>query len=190
MPNIPILILASGAGSRFHGVKQLQKIGDIPMIKRVIHTAMRARGGEVVVILGAHREKIEPTISDLPVSIVINQNWQMGMAESIKIGIAFIERNFPKAQAVLIALGDQPYIEAKDYDRLIALFIQHSDRIVCAHYNDVDGVPAIFPDTSWHELTHLSGDSGARELLRSRDDILTVALPEAGKDVNRPGDLK
>ncbi len=189
MPNIPILILASGSGSRFQGIKQLQEIEGVPMIKRVIHTAMRARGGEVIVILGAHRKEVEQAISDMPVTTVVNQNWEMGMAESIKAGVEFVEVHFPKVKAVLIALGDQPYIESSDFDRLIALYIENPDRIVSARYDNVAGVPAIFPDTRWQDLKSLSGDSGARELLRSEDDVLTIELPEAGMDVDRPSDL-
>ncbi|RLD22731.1 MAG: hypothetical protein DRI69_00295 [Bacteroidetes bacterium] len=189
MPNIPILILASGAGSRFQGIKQLQDIDGVPMIKGVIHSAMRARGGEVVVVLGAHRKVVAQAISDMPVTTVINQNWEMGMAESIKAGVECVEAHFPKVRAILITLGDQPYIDASDFDRLVALYIEHPDKIVSARYNGVCGVPAIFPDTRWQDLKSLSGDSGARELLRSRDDVLTVEMPEAGRDVDRPEDL-
>lgn len=189
MPNIPILILASGSGSRFRDVKQLQKIDEVPMIKRVIHAVMRARGGEVVVILGAYREEIEEEISDMPVTVVFNQNWQAGMSESIKAGVEYVEKHFPKARAVLVTLADQPYIESSDFDRLIALHIEHPDRTVCAGYNDVRGVPAIFPYTRWQELKQLTGDSGARELLRADDSVLILDLPEAAKDVDRPDDL-
>jgi len=189
MPNIPILILASGSGSRFKGIKQLQEIDGVPMIKRVIHSAMRASAGEVVVILGAHRQEIEQSISDMPVTILINHNWEMGMAESIKAGVEYVEEHLPKVQAIMIALGDQPYIEASDFNRLVSLYIEQQDGIVCACYDNVRGVPAIFPDSRWQELRRLSGDSGARDLLRSSDDVLIVDLPAAARDVDRKGDL-
>ena len=159
------------------------------MIKRVIHSALRARGGEVVVILGAHRKEVEQAISEMPVTTVVNHNWEMGMAESIKAGVEFVEVHFPKVRAILIALGDQPYIEASDFDRLIARYIEHPNKIVSARYNDVRGVPAIFPDTRWQDLKILSGDTGAREMLRFREDVLTIELPEAARDIDRLEDM-
>ncbi len=189
MPNIPILILASGAGIRFQGIKQLEILDSVPMIKRVVRSAMRVRGGEVVVILGAHRKVIAEAISDLPITTVINQKWQQGMSESIKVGVEYVENQFPKARAVLITLGDQPYIDASDLDKLVALYIEHPDKIVCARYDDVRGVPAIFPYTHWQQLKQLTGDSGARTLLRSGDQVLEIDLPAAGRDIDRRSDL-
>jgi molybdenum cofactor cytidylyltransferase len=189
MPNIPILILASGTGSRFEGIKQLKEIDGVPMIKRVIHCAMRARGGEVVVILGAHLNKINEAISGMPVTPLVTYNWELGMSESIKAGVDYVKEYIPKACAVLIALGDQPYIEASDFDKLISLYIENPNRIVCAGYNHIRGVPAIFPSAHWENLKKLSGDAGARELLRADDNVLTIELPEAGRDIDRPEDL-
>ncbi len=189
MPNIPILILASGEGSRFQGVKQLQKIDGVPMIRRVVQTAMRARGGEVVVLLGAHLKEIEQEISNMPVTIVNSPYWDKGMAESIKTGVSHIEEQLPKVRAVMITLGDQPFIEVSDLDQLVSVYIEHPDKIVCAHYNNTCGVPAIFPASRWNDLKQLSGDTGARELLRSGEDVLTVEMPGAGHDVDRRIDL-
>jgi len=189
MPNIPILILASGSGSRFQGVKQLEPIEGVPMIKRVIHSAMRARGGEVVVILGAHLSEIEDAISGLQVSIVRNHNWKKGMSESIKAGVEYVELNFPKANALMVVLGDQPYIEAADFDKLISCFVERPDHIVCANYDDLRGVPAIFPQARWQDLKSLSGDTGAKAILRVGVEVLTVDLPMAGNDVDRGADI-
>jgi molybdenum cofactor cytidylyltransferase len=189
MPNIPILILASGPGSRFQGIKQLEHIEGVPMIKRVIHSAMRARGGEVVVILGAHLLEVEEAISGLQVSIVRNHDWEKGMSESIKAGVEYVELNFPKANALMVVLGDQPYIETADFNKLISRFVEHPDRIVCASYEDLRGVPAIFPRAHWEGLKSLSGDTGAKAILRSSEDVLTVDLPMAGNDVDRGADI-
>ncbi len=187
-PHIAILILASGAGRRFGGPKQLAMIDGEAMITRVIHVA-RGLTSAVVVVTGAHAEQVEETISTEEVHVVRNESWEEGMGSSIRTGVQYLEQNLPDITAVLITLTDMPHIGALDYERMLDISISAPTACIAAEYNDTKGVPAIFPRAFWHILTGLQGDRGARKYLRSDPDVIGVQIAAAALDIDRPEDL-
>ncbi len=73
MSNTAIIILASGAGSRYQGIKQLADIDGVPMIRQVCQTAIASNANSVVLVLGAYHDKILPYVSDLDMHVLINK---------------------------------------------------------------------------------------------------------------------
>jgi molybdenum cofactor cytidylyltransferase len=53
------------------------------------------------------------------------------------------------------------------------------------------GAPVIFPKDYFCELSQLTGDKGAKELLQQYPQkIISLAMPAAALDVDTPEDLK
>ncbi len=111
------VLLAAGAGSRLGGrPKCLLELGGVPLIRRQLIALSGAGVDEVVVVLGHHAELIEPQVQSFPVTVVRNPQPDDGQVSSLRIGLAALTG---KLDAVLVALADQPLINAQDITSLI-----------------------------------------------------------------------
>ncbi len=93
------------------------------------------------------------------------------------------------ASAALVLLSDQPLIDDSTIQRLIRAWRNRPRRIAASLYGGRAGVPAIFPRGYFRELQRLTGDEGARALLRDEDTVVRVDAPEATVDVDTAEDL-
>ncbi len=181
------LLLAAGGSTRFGGCKQLAPIDGQPMVRFCLEALAPVFGKDLYVVIGNQRERLRPLVSDLA-NVVEHPDWPLGLGASIARGVERIrqDRGF---DGILVALADQVALTRKDFLELLAHFDGHS--IVAAGYADSCGVPAVFPAALFDELQGLSGDRGAKILLQSRqNEVITVPLPAAARDVDSPADLE
>jgi molybdenum cofactor cytidylyltransferase len=181
------VVLAAGASSRFGSPKQLVRFEGQSLLQRVIASATELVGPAVSVILGAHAAEIAATLPAGSASVLINRDWQQGIASSIRTGVAHL----PGAcDGVLILLADQPLVAGERLGRLAATWRRNPRGIVASRYGAVTGVPAIFPRWCFSDLATLRGDEGARVLIRRyADHVARLAHPEAAIDIDYPEDL-
>jgi len=107
------------------------------------------------------------------------------MSSSIRSGLQHLLEIEPNLDAVVISLCDQPHVTSADIDSLITEFIATASPIVAARYGDTIGVPALFSKAVFGELLSLSGDKGARQIIRSRpNDVRTVTIEKAAIDID------
>ena len=81
-----IVILAAGASTRMGEPKQLLVFDGRPLLVRAVDAALASAAWPVVVVLGAHAEKIRPLLARHPVLISENPAWAEGMASSVRAG--------------------------------------------------------------------------------------------------------
>jgi molybdenum cofactor cytidylyltransferase len=181
------IVLAAGASSRFGSPKQLVRFERQPLIQRVIAGATELAGSAVTVVLGAYAAEIASTLPPGSASIIVNRDWQQGIASSIRAAVA----RLPGAcDGVLLLLADQPLVGSHSLNRLAAAWRRQPRSIVASRYGAVTGVPAIFPRWCFSDLGALRGDQGARVLLRRyADHVVRLAHPEAEVDIDYPEDL-
>ena len=114
------VLLAAGAGSRMGGrPKSLLELDGVPLVRRQLAALADAGVNEVVVVLGHYADAIESVVADCPVKFVRNLSPDEGQASSLRIGLLAL---IGKLDAVIIALADQPMIEAEDIAMLIDAF--------------------------------------------------------------------
>jgi molybdenum cofactor cytidylyltransferase len=185
--NLHVIVLAAGASSRLGQPKQLVRIGGRPALHRVVSSATSLAGHSVTVIIGAHANELSRLLAHSPASVIINRQWEEGMASSIRCGLSAL----PAAcDAVLILLGDQVAVTADDLKRLAAAWNDQEGSIAAATYDQHVGVPAIFPRTFFNELAELRSDQGARRILeRNHYRLIRVPMPNAAIDLDTPEDL-
>jgi molybdenum cofactor cytidylyltransferase len=181
------IVLAAGASSRFGSPKQLVRFERQPLIQRVIAGATELAGGAVSVVLGAYAAEIAAALPPGSATIIVNRDWQEGIASSIRTAIA----RLPGAcDGVLVLLADQPLVGSHSLNRLAAAWRRQPRSIIASLYRSVTGVPAIFPRWCFSDLAALRGDQGARILLRRyADHVVRLAHPEAEVDIDYPEDL-
>lgn len=133
-------------------------------------------------------------------SIVSCAESSKGMSYSIKQGVLEIIRDEPAADAVLIALADQPFISAAMIAELIHYWTRRPELdFVATAMRDarkkeiVLTPPAILSRSMFADLLELKGDAGARQLFRSpnfKGEGLVAANEQALFDVDTPADLE
>lgn len=180
------LVLAAGASSRLGYPKQLVEFRGERLIDRAIRVAHQAGAETVFVVLGAEYERMLAALEGNPYEprILINKAWSRGMASSLRLGAAAAER--AGADDLLVLACDQPSVTAEHLLRL--LDASKREHVVASYYLSRRGIPALFPDFSFHALQELQGDTGARELLQD-DAVLTVPLSGGEFDVDTPEDV-
>ncbi|WP_245772936.1 nucleotidyltransferase family protein [Paenibacillus catalpae] len=100
--------------------------------------------------------------------IVVCEEASLGMSYSIRAGVDAALSSLPKPDAVMIGLGDQPFVTAAMVRRLFAVIGDRPEIDFAA--SSVDGVvmpPAVLRNTMFGALRGLKGDMGARKLFGS-----------------------
>lgn len=100
--------------------------------------------------------------------IVVCEEASLGMSYSIRSGVDAALSSFPKPDAVVIGLGDQPFVTAAMVRRLLSIMGERPEIDFAA--SSVDGAvmpPAIIRNTMFNALRGLKGDMGARKLFGS-----------------------
>ena len=177
---VAAIILAAGASTRLGEPKQLVLLGGERLLERAVHVAQQAGCDPVVVVVGAHAERIVAQCCLDSTRTVVNPDWREGMASSIRCGLGQLDAS---PDAAILMTCDQPAVTA---DHLRALMQAGIDAPVASHYAGRRGVPACFPAANFVELSLLAGDEGARRLLRS---ALTIELVGGELDIDTPQTL-
>jgi molybdenum cofactor cytidylyltransferase len=181
------VILAAGASTRFGSPKQLVRIGGSPVLHQLISNAAFVAGRSVTVVLGAHAQEIAPALRQSAASVVVNRDWQEGLASSIRVAV----ENAPsRCDGLLLMLADQVAVTADDLKALYAAWKRHSILVAAALYEGAPGLPAIFPRWAYPGLMELRGDRDPRQVIRRNvDQLVRVPMPNASVNLDTPEDL-
>ncbi|WP_198780382.1 nucleotidyltransferase family protein [Shewanella putrefaciens] len=209
-----IVVLAAGESQRFAGVKLAQLlpslsatgISEQAIISAHVERLQQLHCQDIepqgthspknvplLVILGAHQHILQPLLAEVhsrqPFDILVNPQWQTGLASSVSLAASYAkEQGF---DAMLLTLADQVALSAEDYRQLILMW-HKTGKEVAAHYLDDVGVPAIFNASTLPLLTHLSGDRGAKSILKQqaqRGALVAITLSRAAIDIDTQADL-
>lgn len=186
--NVYAIILAAGESRRMGTPKQLLEWQNHRLLEHAILNAQAIFGQRIIIVLGANADVIKATIDFNSVTLVLNENWQEGIASSIRAGIQALPKS---ATSALLLLGDQPLIKTPQLQQLLNYALSEPTKIVASEYNGVIGVPALFPASFFANLLTLSGDKGAKFLLQKfEQNLLKISLPQAEFDIDCADDFE
>jgi molybdenum cofactor cytidylyltransferase len=181
-------VLAAGGSRRLGRPKQLLRIGDRTLVRRVVDAAGEGGCESVVVVLGAEAEAVRAALGGAAVEFVENARWNEGIASSIRSGIALVERK-PAVRAALLLTCDQVELDGDVVRRVIEAFDGAAGGMVACEYAGTLGIPALFERSRFRELALLCGDAGAKSiLLRDRDAVRRVPWPGGAAEADTPED--
>jgi len=176
------LLLAAGGGSRYGGPKALVELGGELLVDRAAHLLEAGGCAPVLVVLGAHADRVRAA-TDLP-DVVVAPDWADGMGASLRAGLAALAEG--PAQACVIALVDQPLVGSAAVDRLRSAWESGAVAAV-ATYGGRPRNPVLLDRTVWADVAAAaSGDAGARTWLRGHPDQVT---PVPCDDTGSPYDI-
>jgi molybdenum cofactor cytidylyltransferase len=124
----------------------------------------------VIVVLGHAAADIFARVDFGNATVVIASDWDDGQSASLKRGVEAAGN----ADAVVITLGDQPFITPQVIAGALDQLPGHD--AVRALYGGKPGHPVVFSRPVMDAVAELSGDTGARDLLAR----FRVAKWEAG----------
>lgn len=146
--------------------KQLLKWGSTTLLGHTIETAIELKVKEVVVVLGAHLDRIQKEVKDYPVKISHNKSWKNGLGSSIALGFNHLAYSPFEYDAVLIMLADQPLISTSYFQSMLDHYKRREEQIIATSYGRSNfGVPALFDKSYFKALTLLKDDRGAKKLI-------------------------
>ena len=160
---VPAVLLAAGGGTRFEGSdhKLLAPLRGRPVLAHAL-AALVESGLDAVVVCGA------VDVGDLVpegITVLANPRWAQGQATSVRVGIDEARRR--GHGAVIVGLGDQPFVTAEAWRRVAA-----SDAdVAVATYDGRRGHPVRLGAAVW-ELLPAAGDEVGRALMRDRPELV------------------
>jgi len=186
-----IIILAAGESKRLGNPKQLLSFDGNTLLARVAKTACESMMCSVIAVLGAHAEKIRPTLNIPSLNVVYNDNWQEGMASSLRTGLTSMMELYPQVDGIIILVCDQPYLSHELIKALIEAQRDAGLPAAAAAYNGKLGTPALFHKSLFSALLLLSGDTGARKMLEGmQENVVEVDFEMGDVDIDTQADYE
>lgn len=138
-----------------------------------------------VLVLGANATTILDRIPLHAIEPVLCARWQDGMSASLRTGIEALS----ELDAVVVLLGDQPFITKEAVDRLLQNRTGR-DQATRSSYEGRPGHPVILERSIYERIRKLSGDEGGRRILaRARTPEVPCDDIADPFDIDRPVDL-
>ena len=191
MNNTGIIILAAGSSSRFGNTKQLAYFKGKTLLKHTTEEAAEAGAQPVLVVTGANADEISNEIKNEKVEIVFNKDWEQGMASGIVMGLRTAIILNKDVEKVIITVCDQPFVSSSLFQQLFQRQNESGKHIVASAYANTIGTPALFTIKYFDALMGLTGDHGAKGMLKKySDDLVTVDFPDGYIDIDTQQDYE
>ena len=169
---ISAILLAAGQSKRMGDENKLVKnFQGIPLIKHSVRNILASFIGELIIVLGHQKEIIEKLIDkNEKIKFVFNQDFESGMATSIKTGLNHLSE---ETEAFFICLGDMPMVNKDIFNLLIKS--KNNREIIVPTYKNKQGNPILFSKSMKKKIMTIEGDVGAKKILElNKDKILNI----------------
>ncbi|MBC7717485.1 MAG: nucleotidyltransferase family protein [Pseudorhodobacter sp.] len=190
---IGAVLLAAGSGSRIGTrPKSLLELGGVPLIRRQLIALSGAGVDEVVVVLGHHADLIEPAVQSFPVTVARNPRPDDGQVSSQRVGLGALSG---KLDAVIVALADQPLLNAQDITALIGAFKKRpvGVQVVYPQVGGERGNPVIFSAEVLEQILQGDLNVGCRQWQTAHADQVMPFITDNRRyklDIDTPEDLQ
>ena len=181
------ILLAAGRGTRFGTRKLLHPLADGTLMVLAALRNLSPSVDQVVVVVRHDDSELIQVLSAEKADILPCPKADLGMGASLACGVCAA----PDADAWLIALADMPYVPSTVSAALSAQ-LNAGAQLVAPTYQGQRGHPVGFGRMFYSELTVLSADFGARQILEQHaDQLRLIAVDEPGilRDIDTPDDL-
>ncbi|MGB1140466.1 MAG: nucleotidyltransferase family protein [Halioglobus sp.] len=175
---VGVLLLAAGRSRRFGSDKRRALLKDGRSLLDATLTAVSSSGLPLLVCLSPTDDELATALADSGVTTVTCHEADHGMGHTLANGVAQVPSEW---QGLLVAMGDMPWVQPTSY-RDIAGHVS-PDTIVVPQYAGQRGNPVGFGAAFFDLLAGITGDRGARDIVRMHPDAVR-ALP-----VDDPGVL-
>lgn len=175
---VAAVVLAAGQEEVAGRPLPLFPVGGLPLIARVVDLFAASGVDEVIVVLGYKADEVKEALVDRDVTVVINQDYSKGMSRSLRCGLQIVS---PRASAVVISLGNLPFISTETIRYLLSVYREERKAIVAPVCGKRRGHPVVFDVSLIPELLRVRGNHGGRTVIkRHRGDLVEVRVEDPG----------
>jgi molybdenum cofactor cytidylyltransferase len=169
------LVLAAGGSKRLGQPKQLLPFGETTLLDHVLSVARRCPFDQALCVIGGGGPEVRGLVDLDGFEVVDNPAFGEGCSSSIAAALAAVD---PRADVLVLMLGDQPGVTAEGVAALIA-GRGDAEFAACA-YEDGRGHPFAFSRAVFRDLLTLHGDKGVWKLMdRAGEAVVDVSVPGA-----------
>jgi len=168
------LVLAAGAGSRMgHRPKCLLQIDGVSLLERQLQALSLAGVSPIGVVLGHYAERILQGGAWVrwAAQPVRNPQPDDGHVSSLRIGLRALP---PDLDAVVVALADQPLINAPAVQALLQAFAQRpaGTQLLQPSVQGLPGNPVVFSGAVMAQILVGDGQMGARQWMQAHPEAV------------------
>ena len=187
-PIVFAAVLAAGSSRRFGRHKLLETVNGKPLVRHTAEIARTVCGDRSILVTGYESAAVTAAAGDAPQFLIVNDRHEEGMGGSIALAARIVSH---VADALILLFADQPLVTAQHVETLVRTWSGAQDQIVATAFSGTVGPPVLFPSGAFDALGRLSGDTGARSVLRDPwVDLRTVPFEDAAIDIDTPADLE
>jgi molybdenum cofactor cytidylyltransferase len=182
---IAAIILAGGESKRMGFAKLMLEYQHTTLLT---HAIQKAKGitNTIFVVVGKYAEVYRQEAQTSGVNVLENPEWPEGLASSLRVGVASLPHDIT---AALILLPDQPFVPLEHLQALVDTQAKTGAQLVFSSYQGILGAPTLIHASLFEQVQTLSGNTGARALIKEGVSVAQVVL-EASIDIDTPEDAR
>jgi molybdenum cofactor cytidylyltransferase len=185
-----VILLAAGGSFRLGEPKQLLPYQGKTLLEHALQAAAALRAASVLV-LGANADRLLKMVSNKAIETVVNDNWEEGMASSIRVGLRRMLDLHPDIKGIICMVCDQPFVTEKLLEELLERYYQTGKPIIASGYSNTIGTPAFFDNTVFSRLLELKGDEGAKRIMKENPEWVDIVdFPAGNIDIDTQSDYE
>jgi molybdenum cofactor cytidylyltransferase len=136
------ILLSAGLSSRFGSPKALACVDNMPAITLLLEKLTATSLSEIIVVLGADSQLIEPCLfKHKMIQVVHNKDYKLGQTSSVQTGLGSVA---PDAKGFMIIPVDCPFVRAQTVQQMIERFDASRFQILVPTFDEHRGHPPLF----------------------------------------------
>jgi molybdenum cofactor cytidylyltransferase len=184
------ILLAAGESRRMGFPKPLLEIDGETFLAHAARAMLPALDS-LIVVLGAHAERVRPTVPrDARIAIVENPDFARGQLSSLKIALPAVS---PRCAAAMVHLADHPAVAPATFLAIAREYARSRGKIIIARHGGRRGHPVLFDRAIFPELLDAPEARGARFVVNAdpaRVVYVDIDDPGVTLDLDTPDDLR
>ena len=173
------IVLAAGLSSRFGSPKTLADIHGNSVITFLLKKVVQTKLSEIIVVLGANKEKIQPSIfKHTMIQIVYNKHYKFGQTSSVQTGLKSASS---QSSGFMLLPVDCPFVKVSTVDTLINHFMTLQPPIIIPTFENRKGHPPVINKKFKEQIQELDHSQGINSIFPIHtNEIQTLEIQDPG----------
>lgn len=189
---VDAILLAAGLSKRMLGPNKLLSGHYGKAVIANVYEAVSESGvGKTVVVTGRDEKEVQEALKlKEGHEFIHNDQFKDGMTSSIKIGLGALVQS----EAVMICLGDMPWLKTEDYNELVQAFRREGgeDKILVPWFEGKRANPVIFGRNYFDAILVHNEPNGCNAIVQANvGNVLNLKVESERfiRDIDTPDDL-
>jgi CTP:molybdopterin cytidylyltransferase MocA len=133
---------------------------------------------DLIMVVGDHAESARQELRHKEVTLVVNPEYDNCLSRSLRYGLKMLA---PGTRAVMLSLGNRPYVTSEIVRRLIRAFKTNNSPVIAPSHGQMRGHPVLFDTCLLPELLKAHGSMGGRCVIeRHAQEMTRIEIDDAG----------